>query len=348
MHRREHSGLAWHDDPAGGERDADEGRRWPTVRDHARPEDDGPWVPRSPEREPAPRWWPGPEDGGQRPRSDNDDRSRGRGDDDSSERRLEQLPPPVARDDRRPPARTGDAPPAETGVHVQDGRGAVDPPETGTGPHVDDGQGALGAPAPDDPPVPRHHEVEERVPAVVQLRAAAERAAVRVRRSVPLRTTLFVLPPVLLPLALGLSLGPSLVVTLLLLWLAAATGLLATLMFDGSDQLALRAIDRRLQALEASRGTALAASPSQEGPGPAPAAGDTEDALLAIGTQLDRLNDRLDELTPDTARGRPHRTDDHRPAEQWSGQPHPGQDVGDAPDRGTRQWGEQGWQGRMR
>lgn len=259
MHRRGHSGLAWHDDPDGGHR-------------------------------------------------------------------REQLPPPVVRDDRRPPARTEDAAPDVADQHPRDGRGAVDPSDTGD-----------HAPAP-------HHEIEESVPASAQLRAAFERAAARVRRSVPLRTALFVLPPLLLPPALGLPLGASLVVTLLLLWLAAAAALLATIMFDGSDQLAVRAIDRRLQALEASGGTAGPTSAPQATP--AGTAADVEDALLAIGSQLDRLNDRLDDLAAD--RSRADRPDGHRPAEHWAGQPHPGQAVGDAPDRGTRQWGEQGWQGRMR
>jgi hypothetical protein len=238
----------------------------------------------------------------------------------------------VVRDDPRRSAHLGDAPPDDADRHDRDGRGALDPPDA-------DG----------DARRPRHHEIEEAMPASVQLRMAFERASSRVRGSVPLRTGLFVLPPLLLPLALGLSLATSLVVTLLLLWLAAAAGLLATIMFDGSDQLALRAIDRRLQALEASGSVSAPASAGPaagRGVAPAPRAGDTEDALLAIGSQLDRLNDRLDDLA--LPRDRAHRPDDHRPDEQWSGQPRPRQDVGDAPDGGARQWGEQGWQGRMR
>ncbi len=256
MHRREHSGLAWHDDPDAGEHDAHRAPRWPTARDRALPDDD-------------------------LPHADAD-------------------------------------------------------------PHDDV----------DRAPASPHHDIEESLPASARLRAALEGASARVRRSVPLRSALFVLPPLLLPPALGLSLGASLVATLLLLWLAAAAALLATIMFDGSDQLALRAIDRRLQALEAPAGTSAVAAPTSASGAQAPAVastggppGDTEDALLAIGSQLDRLNDRLDELA--TAGAGAHRPDDHRPAEQWSGQPHPGQDVGTAPDRGVRQWGEPRWQGPM-
>ena len=133
-----------------------------------------------------------------------------------------------------------------------------------------------------------------------RLREAVARLTPRVRASVPLRTALFVLPPLVLPaVAFNLSLGAALVVSVLLLWLAAAAGVVATMMFDGSDQLALRAIDRRLDQL--------------------PLAGRAADdeALLAVGAQLDALNDRLDELTAGW-HGVADPAMDHRPQEQWS------------------------------
>jgi predicted ATPase len=85
----------------------------------------------------------------------------------------------------------------------------------------------------------------------------------------------------------------------LLLWLAAAAGVVATMMFDGSDQLALRAIERRLDKL--------------------PMAGRAADdeVLLAVGAQLDALNDRLEELTAGR-HGTGDPATDHRPQEQWS------------------------------
>ena len=134
-------------------------------------------------------------------------------------------------------------------------------------------------------------EIEDAVPATQRLREALTGISATVRASVPLRTALFVLPPLVLPaLAFDLSLGAALVVSVLLLWLAGAAGVVATMMFEGSDQLALRAIERRLDELPASG-----------------RAGDDE-ALLAVGAQLDALNDRLDELAAER----------HRPQEQWS------------------------------
>jgi hypothetical protein len=236
--------------------------------------------------------------------------------------------------------RRDDAPPAED--HHDRADAPVYDDDRGDAPVYDDDRG--------DAPV--YDEIEESVPASARLRALVAQVSSRVRRSVPLRSALFVLPPLLLPPALGLPLGASLIVTLLLLWLAAAAALLATLMFDGSDQLALRAIDRRLQAIDDAVRTVApsAAEPNARPASPRPA-GDTEDALLAIGSQLDRLNDRLDDLAaprPAAPRPRRARPDDHRPAEQWSGQPEMGEDVGSAPERGTRQWSDEGWQGRMR
>ena len=134
-------------------------------------------------------------------------------------------------------------------------------------------------------------EIEDAVPATQRLREALTGISATVRASVPLRTALFVLPALVLPaLAFDLSLGAALVVSVLLLWLAGAAGVVATMMFEGCDLLALRAIERRLDELPA-----------------VGRAGDDE-ALLAVGAQLDALNDRLDELTAER----------HRPQEQWS------------------------------
>lgn len=144
-------------------------------------------------------------------------------------------------------------------------------------------------------------EIEETVPAGQRLRESATRLLASVRRSVPLRTVLFVLPPLVLPaLAFDLSLGGAIAVTLLLLWVAAAAGAVATMMFDGSDQLALRAIERQLGA--ASGGNR---------PG-------DDEALLAVGAQLDALNDRLDHMEAGRRRAAPEGAVDHRPQEHWS------------------------------
>ena len=142
-------------------------------------------------------------------------------------------------------------------------------------------------------------EIEDAVPAAQRLREAGTRVWATVRASVPLRTALFVLPPLVLPaLAFDLSPAAALVVSVLLLWLAGAAGVVATMMSEGSDQLALRSIERRLDRLT-----------------PSGRAGDDE-ALLAVGSQLDALNDRLDELSAgQRAAGS---SVPHRPQEQWS------------------------------
>jgi len=187
-----------------------------------------------------------------------------------------QAPPPLARDRAvAPQASPASADRAAT-------PGADSPPA----------QGARARRAPD--------EIEEAVPATQRVREAVARLTATVRASVPLRTALFVLPPLVLPaLAFDLSLGGALVVSVLLLWLAGAAGVVATMMFEGSDQLALRAIERRLDEL--------------------PAAGRAADdeALLAVGAQLDALNDRLDDLAAGR-RGAPDPALEHRPQEQWS------------------------------
>ena len=155
--------------------------------------------------------------------------------------------------------------------------------------------------------------VERPTPAGQQLRASVDRASSTVRRSVPLRTLLFVLPPLVLPaLAFDLSLVATLVVALLLLWIAAAAGVFCTMMLEGSQHLALREIERRLADLPSSGGDDAevgADAPLQE-------------ALMAIGAQLDRLDDRVVALS--AAAGAPRTASDsaekaralsHRPQE---------------------------------
>ncbi|MBW3604679.1 MAG: hypothetical protein KY460_07165 [Actinobacteria bacterium] len=176
-------------------------------------------------------------------------------------------------------------------------------------------------------------EIERAVPASQQLQDSVQRVATVVRSSVPLRTVAFVLPPLVLPLALGLSFGATLAVALVLLWLAAASATLATLMFDGSDQLALRAIERRLEQL-AGTGTFEGATASEN-----------TEALMAIGAQLDAMSDRLDELVAASAppAAAPDRL--HRPPEHWSTSQ--GGEQNDRYDRDVvseRPWSQPRWQ----
>lgn len=174
----------------------------------------------------------------------------------------------------------------------------------------------------------RHDEIEQPVPAAEQLRRSARHIVQAVRRSVPLRTVLFLLPPLVLPaLGFDLTLGAALVVALLLLWLAVAAGLLATMMFEGSDQVALRAIERRLEALDGD-------DPTRTG---------THEALMAVGGQLDRLGDRIDQLDA-RIQGATQRADP-RPAEHWSAAPKGEQyDRYDQQAAPARQWSDPGWQ----
>lgn len=83
-----------------------------------------------------------------------------------------------------------------------------------------------------------------------RLRALVEYVATAVRRSVPVRTLLFVLPPLVLPtLAFDLSLGATIAAALLLLWLVAATAALTMIMLEGSRHVAVRALGDRLAQL---------------------------------------------------------------------------------------------------
>ena len=151
----------------------------------------------------------------------------------------------------------------------------------------------------------------------------------------------------MLPFALGLPTGATLALIVLLAWLAGAAAVLATMMFDGSDQLALRAIERRLDQLVQS-----------------PLSTDNE-ALMALGAQLDAMSDRLDMIGErvDTMSDRrdtlSHRRAEqgaavrrqtmpdmhHRPQEHWS--PSPGGDHNERYDIDVvpeRPWSRPEWQ----
>lgn len=185
----------------------------------------------------------------------------------------------------------------------------------------------------------REPEIEPTVTAGERLAASVRRASTMVRSSVPLRTVAFVLPPLLLPFALGLPPLATVAVILLVAWVVIAAALLTTMMFDGSDQLALRAIERRLQ----ERADAPVSSAPVSG---APVSSATAtDALMAIGAQLDAISDRLDRLAE--VSDRPRSTSDmhHRPQEQWPDSR--GGDQNDRYDHGVepeRHWSPTRWQ----
>ena len=136
---------------------------------------------------------------------------------------------------------------------------------------------------PDREQAEREPYVESATPPGQQLRASVDRASTTVRRSVPLRTLLFLLPPLALPpLAFDLSLVATLVVALTLLWIAAAAGVFCTIMLEGRQELALRPVER--------------GTPSGDD---GAVATDTslQEALVAIGAQLDRLDSRVEALS---------------------------------------------------
>lgn len=143
------------------------------------------------------------------------------------------------------------------------------PPGGGRPPHRDEAEG--------------EPYVERAVPPGEQVRATVDRVSSAVRRSVPLRTLLFLLPPLALPpLAFDLSLLATLVVALTLLWIAAAAGVFATMMLEGTEHVTLRAIERKLADLPATDGGSAGVPDAA-----------LQDALMAIGAQLDRLDDRV-------------------------------------------------------
>ncbi|HSK97925.1 MAG TPA: hypothetical protein VK891_14980, partial [Euzebyales bacterium] len=162
-------------------------------------------------------------------------------------------------------------------------------------------------------------DVEPAVPAGQQIRDSITRVISVVRRSIPLRTVLFLLPPLALPaLAFDLSVASTLLVSLTLLWLAVASAVFCMMMLEGNQQLALRSVDHRRDREAADTGDATTGR-----------GGTTDDelqeALLAIGAQLDTLSDAVAALGENTA-GTP--ADDqveilsHRPQEQhWSTSP---------------------------
>jgi hypothetical protein len=152
------------------------------------------------------------------------------------------------------------------------------------------------------------------VPAAERLRASVEWIWSKVRRSIPLRTVLFLLPPLVLPpLAFDLSLAATVVVALTLLWLAGAAAVFSVMMLEGGDHLAQRSIEHRLERGNASDDT-------------------LQEALATISRQLDALDERVTSLplAADTVASDPPVDDptaalSHRPQEQWSTGPSDGQ-----------------------
>jgi hypothetical protein len=230
----------------------------------------------------------------------------------------DRRPPPA---DRPPPPLFPDDPP------IAPDRGAAPAYDDWAAPFDDDAaaQGRATPPGPYDAEhmEPEPHdggvmhrepdEVESRVPVGQRVRRIVEAATTVVRSSVPVRTVLFLVPPLLVPpLAFDLSLGATLAVWLLLLWLVGATATVTMLVVDGADMVAMRAIGRHLERIAVAR-----ERPADAGrPAPAERPADDE-ALLVVGEQLDALNDRLDAFE---AQGRTSRAGpiDHRPPEQWS------------------------------
>ncbi|HSK89990.1 MAG TPA: hypothetical protein VK875_01630 [Euzebyales bacterium] len=226
------------------------------------------------------------------------------------------VAPPDPRHPEQPPHDRYPAggPPAAPGPRPEVPRADGPPAAPGPRPVVPPGAADERPPRRRGAPREGAVEIERTVAPGARLRAAGQRVWSTVRRSVPLRTLLFVLPPLVLPpLAFGLSLGATVMVALTLLWLAAAAGVFATMMMEGGEHVALRAIERRLED--------IAAAGRAGGPGPASPAGDEslQEALMAIGAQLDALDDRV------AALGRPAEGPDrdpvrvlsHRPQEHW-------------------------------
>lgn len=171
-----------------------------------------------------------------------------------------------------------------------------------TGQHVDAGQATRADQAPD---------VKRTAPAAQLIGDSFARAMSTVRRSIPLRTVLFLLPPLVLPaLAFDLSVVATLLVALTLLWLAAAAGLFSTMMLEGSQHLSVRFSQDRLERI------------SRSGAGDDDA---LQDALLAVGAQLDILSDQIATLSqsnrPADPPDDPPERMSHRPQEHWPNSP---------------------------
>jgi hypothetical protein len=169
------------------------------------------------------------------------------------------------------------------------------------GHQVDAGQAAQADQRPD---------AKRTAPTAQSVAAFAARAMSTVRRSVPLRTMLFLLPPLVLPaLAFDLSLMATLVVAVTLLWLAVAAAVFCVMMLESSQQLTLRFSQDRLERI---------------GMG---GAGDDglQDALLAIGAQLDTLSDQIAILSQNYGPAAPANEHSeslsHRPQEHWPNSP---------------------------
>ena len=227
------------------------------------------------------------------------DHGGGRRSDRSLRERTGHAPPPPApvsfdpQGARRSPGHPGDRDPR--------GRGAPDGrPDPQGGEHQ--GFDQAGDRMPDREQAEREPYVESATPPGQQLRASVDRASTTVRRSVPLRTLLFLLPPLALPpLAFDLSFVATLVVALTLLWTAAAAGVFCTIMLEGRQDVALRPVER--------------GAPSG-GDGAADTDTSLQEALVAIGAQLDRLDDRVEALSAGAAaRGDDLRVLSDRPQE---------------------------------
>lgn len=143
------------------------------------------------------------------------------------------------------------------------------------------------------------------MPPLERLRTSGAWAWSRIRRSIPLRTVLFLLPPLALPpLAFDLSVTATVVVALTLLWLAAAAGLFSMLLLEGSDPVAHHSLERRLD-----RGV--------------PGDDTMQEALATISRQLEELDERVASLQPAADPISESPLDDltvtmsHRPQEHW-------------------------------
>ncbi|HEX6256452.1 MAG TPA: hypothetical protein VFZ70_11665 [Euzebyales bacterium] len=216
----------------------------------------------------------------------------------------------------------------------RDDDGPLGAPQHGEATLVDPSHQRAEAPDPSDARAMHGEpeEIETPVSAGERVRGTVDAALTALRSSVPVRTVLLLLPPLFLPpLVFDLSFGATLLVWLLLLWLVGATAVVTTLMADGADLLAMRAIGRHLEQLAA----------GVQRPAERPA---DDEALLVVGEQLDALNDRLDALDtrhPTSGAG----PIDHRPPEQWSGSRGVADNDGDHHDVAHgRHWSSPRWQ----
>ena len=253
--------------------------------------------------------------------------------------RNDQIPP-FERNGHPPPRRDpGYAAVSDTGLTAPVGPPPDDPMMTAPGREADGRQISGGDPDDDTTgtPPPRHVEVEPAVPAGQQIRESIARIVSSVRRSIPLRTVLFLLPPLALPaLAFDLSVVATVLVALTLLWLATASAVFCMMMLEGNQELALRSIEHRS---DRPGGAAGDGRPDDE---------DLQEALLVIGAQLDTLTDAVAALGEGA--GQSPKDDDveilsHRQREQqWPSSP--GDERYDRYDRTAvpdANWSESRW-----